>query len=117
MTTIAVLPAAGEPGYRAVVNGTEAAGRTVGEAVDALVGAAGGPKGTTLILVQPDAADEFFTAEQRHRLKDLMARWRATRDAGSSLTAEEQGELDALVAAELQAATARSAAALRALKP
>jgi hypothetical protein len=118
MTTIAVLPTApGESGYRAVANGDEATGATPGQAIDALVKRAGGPSGTTLIIMQPAGADEFFTAAQRTRLAELMARWRTARDAGTALPATEQAELDALATTELQAATARAAAALRAIRP
>ena len=58
--------------------------------------------------------DEFFSAAQIARLADLMARWRDARDAGRSLPAADQAELDALTAAELEAAIARSAALLAA---
>jgi response regulator of citrate/malate metabolism len=54
--------------------------------------------------------DELFTAEQQQRLAELLARWRAARDTGASLPPQEQAELDALVQAELRAATERSAA-------
>ena len=118
MTTIAVLPdPAGAPGYRAIADGTEAAGATPGAAIDALVGRPGGPTGTLLILLQPTGPDEFFTADQQVHLADLMTRWRQARDAGSKLPASEQAELDRLIAVELQAATARTAAALRAVQP
>jgi hypothetical protein len=70
-----------------------------------------------LILLQSAGADEFFTAEQQTRLASLMTRWRQARDAGTALPASEQAELDSLVAAELQAATARTAGALRAVQP
>ena len=58
--------------------------------------------------------DEFFSAAQVARLADLMARWRVARDAGRTLPPADQAELDALIAAELEAATARSAAILAA---
>ena len=113
MTTIAVLPdPTGVPGDRAITDGTEAAGATPGAAIDALVGRPGGPTGTMLILLQSAGADEFFTADQQLRLADLMIRWRQARDAGASLPALKQAELDSGIASELQAATARTAAAL-----
>jgi hypothetical protein len=61
--------------------------------------------------------DEFFTAEQISRLTELMARWRAARDTVTPFPAADRAELDALIAAELQAATARSAALVRAQWP
>ncbi|HWG41618.1 MAG TPA: hypothetical protein VN688_02450 [Gemmataceae bacterium] len=42
-------------------------------------------------------------------MTELLARWRAARDAGTPLPSQEQAELDALVEAELRAATKRSA--------
>jgi hypothetical protein len=57
--------------------------------------------------------DEFFRADQLQRLTELMTRWRQARDASTALPPAEQAELDALIAAELKAATARAAAALR----
>ncbi len=113
MTTFAGLPDPTEvPGDRAVADGTEAAGATPGAAVDALVGRPGGPTGTMLILLQSAGADEFFTADQQLHLADLMTRWRQARDTGATLPAPEQAELDSGIASELQAATARTAAAL-----
>jgi hypothetical protein len=38
-----------------------------------------------------------------------MAHWRTLRDQGDTLPADEQAELEALIAAELQAAAARAA--------
>jgi hypothetical protein len=63
----------------------------------------------TPITIPRFGADEYFTAEQQTRLAELMSRWRQARDAGTSLPVAEQAELDSLVAAELQAATARGA--------
>ena len=116
MTTITVLPPReAESEYRAVVDGVEATGGTPGQAIDALVTRTGRPTETTLIIVQPITADEFFTAEQQARLADLMARWRQARDAQTPFPAVEQAELDALIATELKAATARASAVLRAV--
>ncbi len=63
------------------------------------------------------APDSFFTADQRQRLIELVERWRAAREAGGLLPAEEQAELEALVTAELEAATRRAAALLNKLQP
>lgn len=78
---------------------------------------------TSPIVPEPPATpggmrpDHFFTTEQQQRLQQLMARWRAARDAGSALPPEEQAELQALVEAEVRAATERAAALLRELAP
>jgi hypothetical protein len=52
--------------------------------------------------------DEFFSDAQIERLHQLMGRWRAARESGVPFPPEEQAELDALVIAEVEAATARS---------
>lgn len=54
--------------------------------------------------------DEFFTKEQCQRLAELKSRWRTALDAGGSLPAEEQAELEVLVDAELIASGQRAAA-------
>ena len=71
----------------------------------------------TLIIVRSLAPDRFFTAEQRPRLEHLMAKWRAARDGGNSLSADEQSELEHLVDAEVRAATERAEALRDELAP
>lgn len=110
MTTISIFPA--DPGYRAVCDGAEATGPTIGQALDRLTDQL--PKTTALVVIQPMTGDEFFSDDQRHRLTELMAAWRTARDAGGRLPADEQAELDGLIDAELDAATARTAARSRA---
>ncbi|HJT78520.1 MAG TPA: hypothetical protein VJ739_15050 [Gemmataceae bacterium] len=120
MTTIAIFPdqpEASPPRFRAVAGRAESVGDTAGQALDALAAQLGGLEGTTLVVVHPTRPDSLFTAEQQDRLAELMNRWRAARDAGGRLPAEEQAELDALVEAELRAASARSAALARQLVP
>lgn len=118
MTTISVLaPPDAESGYRAVADGVEACGETPGRALDALVERTGPTVGATLVVIQPNAGDEFFSDAQRHRLTELMARWRAARDSLQPFPPTDQAELDGLIAEELKAAVARSAAMLRAVRP
>lgn len=116
MTTIAIVPdnphsATGK--FLAVAGDTQSVGETVGQALDALCAQLGEPAQTTLVVVQPMRPDELFNAAQQQRLGELMDRWRAARDAGTAFPPEEQAELDALVEAELRAATERSAALAR----
>ena len=66
-----------------------------------------------MVIVQHQWPDQFFTAEQQTRLRELMERWRAARDGGTKLSATAQAELDALVEAELYAASKRTVALLR----
>jgi hypothetical protein len=118
MATITVFPddpRAATPPYRAVAGDKQATGPTVGQAIDGLRAELGGPPETTLVIVQPMAPDDLFTADQRDRLAALMAGWRAARDGGPPLPAADQAELDALVEAEVRAAGERAARLLRAL--
>ncbi len=118
MTSIAIVP---EPstgtqnGYRAIAGEAQSVGETVGQALDALTAHLGGAEGTTLVVVQRMRPDAWFTAQQRQRLAELMECWRTARDAGAALPPEEQAELDALVEAELRAASQRSADLVRQL--
>jgi len=120
MTTIAIVPdnpKASPARFLAVAGEVQSVGATAGQALDALTAQLGGPEATTLVVVQPMRPDALFTAEQQQRLAALMAHWRAARDAGTSLPADEQAELDALVEAELRAAAQRSAALVGQLPP
>ncbi|HET6573727.1 MAG TPA: hypothetical protein VFG68_09015 [Fimbriiglobus sp.] len=116
MTTVTIQPT--DPsrppdGYRAIADGKEASGPTVGQALDALATQLPA-EDIALVVIRPTKGDVFFPEADRQRLADLMARWRVARDSGGALPAEEQAELGALAAAELSAATARSAALRRA---
>jgi hypothetical protein len=120
MTTITIVPensAPAMPRFRAVAGEKQSVGGTAGEALDALTAQLGTLQTTTLVVVQPMLPDAFFTAEQQQRLPELMNRWRAARDAGAPLPPEEQAERDALVEAELRAATQRTAALARQMLP
>lgn len=116
MTDIVLVPE-NPPTYRAIAGQAQAVGATAGQALDAVMAQLGGPENTTLVVIRPMQPDEWFTAEQRQRLADLMIRWRVARDAGTQLPPDDQAELDALVRAELQAAAERSAALARRLVP
>ena len=112
MTKVALFEETTDPGetaFRAVTARNQAMGRTAGEALDALTSQLPSEEGDTLIIVRNLGPDRFFTAEQRQRLEQLMAGWRSARDAGSSLPANEQSDLEQLTDAELRAATERTA--------
>lgn len=96
--------------YRAVAGERQSQGRTIGEAIDALNAQLSEEESGTLVIVQNLRADRFFTVEQQQRLAGLMAQWRAARDTGETFPAKLQTELNALVEAELQAATQRASA-------
>lgn len=116
MTTVTIQPAdpsSPPSGYRAIADGKEATGTTVGQALDALTTQLPG-EDISLVVIRPTKGDAYFSEIDRQRLADLMARWRAARDAGARLPAGEQAELDALADSELRAATARTAALHRA---
>jgi hypothetical protein len=103
--------------YRAVAGQSQGAGRTAGEAVDALTAQLPEGQTRTLIIVRDLCPDEHFGAEARQRLGELMARWRAARDAGAALPPGDQAELERLVDDEVQAAADRAAALRRELDP
>ena len=118
MTAVSILPEnLGGNGttYRAVAGAAQSVGRTPGEALDALTSQLDAKAMGTLVIVQQFQPDEFFTEEQQQRLGELMARWRAARDAGTTLPRDQQAELEALVQAELKASGQRAAALVRAL--
>ena len=118
MTKVAILPIPTEQGalfYRAIAGEKHAQGKTAGEALDALTAQLSADEASTLVVVQSLRPDRFFTAAQQERLAALMDRWRTARDQGATLPADEQTELEALMAAELHASAARAAALADAL--
>lgn len=110
MTRVAILPEPSEGGvrYRAISGEQQSVGSTAGEALDALAAQLPHDKKGTLVVVQNLQADELFTKENRARLEELMTQWRAARDAGTTLPAMEQAELDSLVQQEVAAAGQRA---------
>lgn len=116
MPTVAILPisdSSGERAYRAVAGDKHSTGKTPGQALDALTAQLGQAEFSALLLIQNFCPDSFFNAEQQGRLAALMDLWRAARNQGQDLPPDQQAELDALVEAELRAATARTAALMQ----
>ena len=116
MTTITILPESDSTHrttYRAIAGDRESVGETAGEALDALTPQLTQDEAGTLIIVQHWRPDRFFTAQQQQRLDTLMHRWRAARDAGQELPADERAELERLIEAEMQGAAQRAEAALQ----
>ena len=112
MTTVAILPIcdpSGEKSYRAIAGDKHSVGKTAGQALDALTAQLGETEYRALLVIQSFRPDSFFNAKQQERLSELMSLWRLARDQGQPLPPEQQAELDALVEAELRAATARTA--------
>ncbi len=101
--------------YRAIAGKRQAIAKTAGAALDAITAQLPAEETGTLVIVQNQRPDQFFSAEQQNRLKELMDHWRAARDAGHALPAPEQAELDALINAEVQASGERAAAILTGL--
>ena len=120
MTTIAILPEGTEANkltWRAVAGEKESTGTTAGEALDAMTGLLREDENSALVIIQRLRPDRFFTPEQRHRLEELMARWKAARNEGSEFGFKEQSELEALVEAELEGAKRRAETILHELAP
>lgn len=118
MTQVSLIHDAVDPEtmpYRAVAGSVQAMGRTAGEALDALAERLGPEEAKTLVIVRNLTADRYFTAEQRQRLEQLMARRRQAEDGDAAWTHDDEGELEQLVDAELRAATKRAEALCREL--
>lgn len=111
MTTVAILPVPTEKGvsYQGTAGEKHSRGRTLGEALDALTPQLPDAEDGLLVVVQSLRSDQFFSAVQQQRLGELMVSWRQARDLGAALPAAEQGELDALIEAELYASASRAA--------
>jgi hypothetical protein len=60
------------------------------------------------VVIQSRRPDRYFSADKQKRLTELMAQWRVCRAKEESLPSSAQEELDALVHAELRAATDRA---------
>jgi exonuclease I len=87
--------------------------KKVAEALDALTAQLNPEEKGTIVIVQNLQPDRFFTAAQQQRLNELMSRWRNARDTGTTLSDQEQAELEALVQAELHGAQQRADDLLR----
>lgn len=113
MTSIAVRPEvgeAGEPRFRAIAGDRQSVGRTMGEALDALVAGWGEDVQEAAVLIQRFRPDQYFTSAQQQRLQELLGR-RAT------LTPGERAELETLIDAELDATVARTDALAQPKQP
>lgn len=118
MTRVTVLrdgTAPDETTYRAVGGHAQAAGRTAGEAVDALAARLPEEQDGTFLIVRDLRPGRFFPTEPRRHLAELMDRWKAARDAGSGLSPEEQAELERLADDEVRSAGERAAEVWREL--
>jgi len=115
MTKVAIMPETtdqGEVAYRAIAGGCHALAKTIGAALDAVTAQLPADETGTMVIVQNHRPDLFFTARQQQRLGELMNRWRAARDTGTTLPLPEQAELETLADAEVRAAGERAAAVL-----
>ena len=115
MATISIVPeqpSTLEPRFRAVSGQRQSSGKTPGEALDAMIAQLNEPVPGSMLVVQQMQPDRFFTHFQQKRLGELMERWREARDSGNTVSAEDQSELDRLIAFELEATVQRAKALL-----
>ncbi len=110
MTTITILPE--EKSYRAVAGEKQSVGRTAGAALDALTAQLDEEESGTLLIIQSQRPDRFFSLDQKNRLVKLMEKRQS-----QILTKEEETELEDLVEAELNGARQRAEELLGGLKP
>jgi hypothetical protein len=118
MTKVAILPistATGDIPIMAIAGDKQVHGKTAGAALDALAAQLPEEETGTFVIVQSLRPDSFFGGDQQRRLAELRARWRAARDAGTTLPAPEQTELDTLIEEEIRASAKRTAALLHEL--
>ena len=111
MTTVSILPIINNEGsrvFQAIAGDRHVNGNTPGEALDAIRAELCDPEANTLVVLQNGNSDGYFTEQQRSRLQLLMQMWRVSRDTGSEFSIAERSELDALVQAELLAASERA---------
>ena len=110
MTTITILPE--EKKFRAVAGKKESVGRTAGEALDALTAQLDDDENSTLLIIQNQRPDNFFGANERKRLSELMSK-----KEDRELSTKEASELEKLVEAELNGARRRAEELVGGLKP
>lgn len=110
MTTISILPE--EKSFRAVAGKKQSIGRTAGAALDALTAQLDEEESGTLLIVQNQRSDKFFSDAQKKRLSQLLEK----RD-GQTLSEAEEAELENLVEIELNGARLRAEELLGGLKP
>ncbi len=99
------------PRFRAVADNYEAAGRTAGEALDALNAKFKMGEKRSLVIIQQVEGDAYFSEAQQTRMRALIDK----RNALGALTEAEQEELEGLVGDELLASAKRSEALADAL--
>ena len=111
MNTISIIsPEEKEDATFLALSGTHlSSGKTMGEALDSLALKLEDAGSETLVLIQRRGPDQFFTAEQHKRLRELM-------DRRDSLSAEERLDLEELVNAEMDATIARTDALVEQLR-
>ena len=100
----------GQPRFRATAWDRQSVGRTVGEALDALVATWADDDTTSAVLIQRFRPDDHFTASQHDRQRDLLNR-------SATLTTDERAELEGLIDLELDATISRTNCLIRRLEP
>ena len=109
MKTVVVTPDYQNGKYfRAVYNGKESLGKTIGEAVDSLTSQIENGSDETLYIVQRFSPDEFFTANQQKRLSELMNKLHAAQEGAQEFLPEEKAELEKLIEVELEGSARRT---------
>jgi len=110
MTTITILPE--KEKYRAVAGKKQSVGRTAGAALDALTAQLDEAERGTLLIVQSQRPDKFFSLDQKNRLIELMEKHQL-----QILSRKEKTELEKLVQSELDGARQRAEELLGGIKP
>lgn len=96
--------------FRAISGKKHSVGKTIGEAVDALVSQFSNDEKETLFISPHFQPDEFFTLQQQERLSQLMEKLRLAENENKEMNAEERAELEMLINAELDGSAMRTKA-------
>ena len=96
--------------FAARAEGQSGYGETVGDALNELDTRIGPPNEMRVIIVQCFVPDEFFTADDQNRLRELMTARKTALAAGRELPEDQWSELQALIDKELEGTGRRASA-------
>ena len=110
ITITAEDPKSPNAGYRATWRDRESFGGTAGAALDAIKQQMPPTESASLVLIQDLKPDEFFSASQQRRLRELLDLRCEALSSGKEMSPAEKSELDDLIAMELEGSARRAAA-------
>lgn len=94
--------------FRAVSGKKHSVGKTIGEAVDALVSQFENSEEESIFISPRFQPDDFFTIQQQERLSHLMNKLHLAEVENKEMPPEEKAELEKLIEAELDGSAQRT---------